>query len=195
MPLSKKEIIKLLLPNLHVEPKLRPSQFIQKYWSAFEQQFGTANVGINGIVFEELIAITLIRAKIFPFYLQAKVAFIPSVNYDLLVYSQDFGPIVLSAKTSLRERWKQADLEAVALRYIYRQSKSYIISLNEKEVVTRKKDMKSVMALDGFILATTPEYDDLLIKLSTVLPQEAPTVKTVESSFFITDKNYPQRYS
>jgi hypothetical protein len=161
----------------------------------FECRFGTENNGINGKIFEELIAITLIRAQIFPFYLQAKVAFIPNVSYDLLVYTQQFGPVVLSAKTSLRERWKQADLEAVAMRYVYRQSKSYVISLNEKEVATRKKDMKSVMGLDGFILATTSEYDRLLIQLSEFIPDEAPKIRTVESNFIVTDENYQERYS
>jgi hypothetical protein len=122
------------------------------------------------------------------------VAFIPNVNYDLLVYSAEVGPIILSAKTSLRERWKQADLEAVAMRYIYRQSKSYLISLNEREVRTRKNDMKSVMALDGFILATSTEYDELLLQLGQLAPTEAPQIKTVESNFIITGKNYQNRY-
>jgi hypothetical protein len=83
------------VPNVHAEAQQSSSEFIKHHWEAFEKRFGTNNVGINGKVFEELIALTLVRAEIFPFYLQAKVAFIPNVNYDLLVYSAEVGPVIL----------------------------------------------------------------------------------------------------
>lgn len=194
---SANQIIKLLVPDLRAEPNLKPSQFIQKYWSAYKNLPGKKSNSLNGNVFQELIAVTLIRSNIFPFYPQAKITFIPSADYDFLIFCGENKPIVLSLKVSIRERWKQADLEALSLRNIYRQAESYLISMSEKEISTRKKDIatKTVMALDGFILATTIEYDDLLARLSQLSPQEAPTFKTVESSFIITNKNYPQRYS
>ena len=55
--------------------------------------------------------------------------------------------------------------------------------------------MKSVMGLDGFILATTSEYDRLLIQLSEFIPDEAPKIRTVESNSIVTDDNYQERYS
>jgi hypothetical protein len=188
--LSAKQIIERIVPDYLAEPELKPSQFIAKYWQIYQTLFSGDNRGINGRVFEELILITLMRSDIFPIYLQARVAFVPNVHYDILIFGQEGGPIVLSAKTSIRERYKQADLEAVALRYIYRTAKSYLISLSEGEVNLRKRDMASVMALDGFVLATSPEFDDLVLQVSRAKPILAPEIKTVESSFIITSNHH-----
>jgi len=39
----------------------------------------------------------------------------------------------LTIKTSLRERYKQADLEGLALKQVYRKSKTYLITLSGQE--------------------------------------------------------------
>jgi hypothetical protein len=192
------EIVKILIPDLHAEPDLIPSLFIQKYWSKYETFTQENNFppnslrNYNGYVFEILIAITLIRSNIFPFYREAKVAFIDGATYDFLVYRQEKGPIVLSAKTSMRERWKQADVEAFLLRNVHRQAKSFVITLDEKEAVPRKRDIetKSVLAVNGYIVATTQEYDELLDRLSQLSLEEAPEIKIVDSSSIITDSSY-----
>jgi hypothetical protein len=174
------DIVKILIPNILDNIDLKPSQFIHKNWQEYKNKY-SSNVSINGRVFELLIAATLVRSNILPFYMQAKLAFIPNVNYDFIIYSQQNGPICLSAKTSLRERWKQADLEAVAMRYIHRNALSYVISLNEREVKARKRDLNSVMAINDFILATSEDYDRLLENLATLQLNLAPVLPIVES--------------
>lgn len=148
----------------------------------------------NGGVFEELLSITLMRKGIFPFYMQAKVSFIPNVNYDFIVYTKNLGPISISSKTSLRERYKQADLEAVALKYIHRNAISYLVTLNSQECSRRKSDIGSLMAINDIILATSNDFDNILdgIKKNTI--QLAPTVKIVTSNTIITKDNYQSRY-
>ena len=59
--------------------------------------------------------------------------FVPNINFDFLLYSREYGPVVLSAKTSLRERYKQADLEGMMLRQVHRNAKTYLITLNSDE--------------------------------------------------------------
>ncbi len=189
-----KEVVKELIPDIKIDPNFKPSEFIKKYWAKYQDNF-PSNQNINGKVFEELIAITLIRAGIMPFYMQAKVAFIPYVNYDLIIYANDIGPISLSIKTSLRERWKQADLEAVALKYIHRKSKSFVITLDTDAVRRRRIDPSEAMGINGFILAGTDELDKMLDEIRGYQIELSPTVEVVSSSVVITSENYSQRYS
>lgn len=159
------QIIHALIPEFLAEPDLLPSQFIHKYWQLYQAHYAS-NRNLNGSVFEELIAITLIRKGITPFYMQAQVAFIPNANYDIVVYSEEIGPIVLSAKTTIRERYKQADLEAMALKNVHRKSESYLISASETETQVRKANIDDVVALNDFIYVFSSDYDDLLDKIS-----------------------------
>lgn len=71
--------------------------------------------------------------------MSAKVAFVPNVIYDLMFYTSERGPICISAKTSLRERYKQADLEAIALKYVHRKALSYLVTLQTNEAKIRMK--------------------------------------------------------
>jgi hypothetical protein len=187
--ISAAQIIELLIPDIFIDSHLRPSEFILKYWNEYKSfvvsipsEKRENRNSLNGMVFEILIQITLIRENIFPFYLQAKLAFIPSAIYDILFFTKEVGFIVLSLKVSMRERWKQTDLEAVALNNIHRESKTYLISLNKKEVKARKAKIKSTMAIENFILATDVEYDRFLEELQLFRFSEAPVIKVVEST-------------
>lgn len=53
--------------------------------------------------FELLIQYILYQNNLLPFYRQAKVIFVPNVNFDILLYTKEIGPLCLSIKTSLRE--------------------------------------------------------------------------------------------
>jgi hypothetical protein len=182
MTVSQTEIIiRELIPNIHVDAHLTESAFAEKYWGKYQSEYPSNN-SLNGTVFEELIAISLVRKGIMPFYMQANIAFIPNVDYDFVIYCEDIGPLVLSAKVSLRERYKQADLEAVVLKNIHRKSESYLISANQREVQARKTKLDEVMAISDIIYIFSSEYDDLLDYISQKKIIESPIVNTVEAS-------------
>jgi hypothetical protein len=86
----------------------KPSEYIRIYWEEY-QKHPEKNNNLNGKIFEYILATLFVREDILPLYLSAKVAFVPNVIYDLMLYTAERGPICLSAKTSLRERYKQAD--------------------------------------------------------------------------------------
>ena len=94
------------------------------------------------------------------------MSFVPNVIFDIVLYNQDM-PISLSLKTSLRERWKQADLEAVALKYIYRKARCYLLSNSASEILARNKEGNSYLGLDKFIDINTAAFDELVDKLKT----------------------------
>jgi hypothetical protein len=146
---------------------------------------------LNGKIFEYILATLFFREEILPLYISAKVAFVPNVIYDLMFYTSERGPICLSAKTSLRERYKQADLEAIALKYVHRKALCYLLTLEEYEATRVKEKINSggVIGLDDVIIATNPEFDELIASLKKYKFSEPPTVKVIESNQIITKRN------
>lgn len=172
-----------------------PSEYISIYWDAYlskrevlldnEQQ----KRGVNGKMFEYIIATLLIREKIYPIYMNAKVAFVPNINYDLLLYSTDRGPICLSAKTSFRERYKQADLEAIAMKYVHRRSQCFLITLSEDDanMVNAKQRKGDVIGLDNAVCATTIDFDNMILEIKKLNLVKTPTVKVITTTQVVTE--------
>lgn len=140
-----------------------PVNYIQQYWRAIPQ--GT-NATTRGNLFELIIYTLLYREQIRPFYTQAKVAFVPNVFFDTLLYNQS-SPVSLSIKTSLRERYKQADLEAIALKYVYRKSKCYLLTMDAAEARVQKGKIESgdIIGLDDIIDCNTNDINNLIDNL------------------------------
>lgn len=173
----------------------KPSDYISIYWDAYlavrdkklhnDQQ----KRGVNGKIFEYIIATLLIRESIFPIYMNAKVAFVPNINYDLLIYSTDKGPICLSAKTSFRERYKQADLESIALKYVHRRSLCYLITLSQDDaaMVNTKQKAGDVIGLDRAVCAVNDDFNELITSLSTLNLIKAPNIEVIESNQIVTE--------
>jgi hypothetical protein len=180
-------IFENLFPSFYTLPYSSPSEYVFKYWDAYKKS-GNTNNNLNGKIFEYILATLCVREKILPLYLNAKVAFVPNVNYDLMFYSSDKGPICWSVKTSLRERYKQADLEAIALKNVHRRALNYLITLNktEAEAVQGKITSGDVIGLDGVIVATEKEFDQLIKKLKEFKLIEPPKVKAIESNQTVT---------
>lgn len=157
-----------------------PQEYVQKYWAALEK---VNQPTYNGNVFEYIIYSLLYREGIKPFYTQAKVAFVPNVNYDALLYNQS-APVSLSLKTSLRERYKQADLEAVALRYIYRRAKSYLLTMDTREANVQKAKILSgdIMGLDEIIDCNTDDINRLIANLKGMQFTTSIKIDTVEGN-------------
>jgi hypothetical protein len=165
-----------------------PSEYVSFYWNRYFS-LEEKNNNLNGKIFEYILATLFVREGILPLYLSAKVAFVPNVIYDLMAYTTENIPICFSAKTSLRERYKQADLEAIALKYVHRRAKSYLITLEEKEALSVKRKIKSgdVIGLDDVIVATSRDFDELIDKLKSEFTfTEPPTVKVIESNQIVT---------
>ena len=180
-------VFEQLLPSFLEVKYEKPSEYIQIYWEAYKNH-PKKNNNLNGKIFEYILATLFVRENILPLYLSAKVAFVPNVVYDLMLYTTERGPICLSAKTSLRERYKQADLEAIALKYVHRKALSYLITLEENEAKSVKEKIKSgdVIGLDDVIVATQPDFDELIFLLKKFELSEPPTVKVIESNQIIT---------
>lgn len=140
-----------------------PREYVKLYWTALEK---ANRPTLHGNVFEYIIYTLLYREGIRPFYTQAQVAFVPNVNFDALLYCQST-PVSLSLKTSLRERYKQADLEAIALKYVHRKSKCYLLTMDTKEANAQKGKILSgdIIGLDEIIDCNTVDIDNMIDSL------------------------------
>lgn len=158
-----------------------PQEYVQKYWNAFKLQNPNASVNLNGKVFELIVYTLLYREGLKPFYKQAKVAFVPNVEFDTILYNKST-PVSLSLKTSLRERYKQADLEAIALKYVHRKSESYLLTLSSEEANTVKQKIESgaVIGLDFVIDCNTDEINQMIFKLKQMTFIESEKIDVVQ---------------
>jgi hypothetical protein len=196
------KIFEDLLPSFMEVDYETPNEYIMQYWNKYlnvrdnlipnEQ----TRRGVNGKVFEYILATLLIREKIFPIFMNAKVAFVPNINYDVLLYSSDQGPICISAKTSFRERYKQADLEAIALKYVHRKSKSYLVTLSELDanMVNTKQKNGDVIGLDKAVYALDQNFNQLIDEIREFNLGNAPTILVVESNQIVTEDIIKQNF-
>ncbi len=109
------------------------------------------SIGSMGGRWLEWAVLVALKAKgLMPAYWQAEFASVPNAFNDVLLWSKEYGPVIISCKTSLRERYKQADLEAATLRMHYPAGKFYLLTLDSdhKHIARLRKKIK-----DGEILA------------------------------------------
>ena len=167
---------------------MRPSEYVNYCWEKYTASGVPQNNALNGTVFELIIATLFVKEEILPLYLQAKVAFVPNVNFDAVLYSAESGPIGLSLKTSLRERYKQADLEAIALKYVHRKAENYLLTMdpNEAAAVSAKIANGEALGLNKAILTTSAQFDDFIDDLKTRNFIQPGSVEIITSGSVIT---------
>lgn len=180
-------IFETIIPDFRKIKYEKPSEYIKICWDKY-LAVSDKNNNLNGKIFEYILATLCVREGLLPLYLSAKVAFVPNVLFDILFYCTERGPICWSVKTSLRERYKQADLESTALKYVHRKSLSYLVTLEAKEAKSVKEKIRlgDVIGLDDVIVATSPAFDELVEDLKKYRLAEPPTVTIITSNQDIT---------
>lgn len=155
-----------------------PVEYVATYWDAYthcaaytSRVNAGKSVGVtNGKIFEYIIYTLLIREGIVPFYTQANVTFVPAIDFDTILYKEENGqhvPYCLSLKTSLRERWKQADLEGEALKNVHRKAKCYLLTIesNEAQSIKNKILNGDAIGIDECIDCNTDDINRLIYTL------------------------------
>lgn len=153
-----------ICPDMSMYKNKKPSETVRKLWQKYNKTETCTN-SMNVKILELIIAIILYNSGIMPFYTNAKVHFIPGVNYDILLFPKDNFPIILSIKTSLRERWKQADLEALALNNVYKKAQTYLLTLEAQEASVRLDNKDEWLGLEDIIYYYSDKFDKLIDKL------------------------------
>lgn len=164
-----------------------PHEYIKLCWDRYKKCPVRGNTqqrqALNGKMFEVIVETCLYREKILPMYLQANVTFVPNVDFDVILFNGDKrAPIAISLKTSLRERYKQADLEAIALKYVHRNAENYLIGLSSDEIESVKGKLNSgdLLGLNHIIAADLEEFDEFINEMKSInliCPEKVDIVK------------------
>lgn len=176
--------------------KEKPSTYVDKLWKKYKVlSKGNQSNAMNGQIFEAIITTLLLKEGIQPIYTQANLEFVPNINYDIILFPKNkagtvdvSAPVILSLKTSLRERYKQADLEGIALKEVYKRALSYLITLddkNELEKFNKKIKAKDIRGIDACLNATSSDFDSLINNFKITGVSEPPAIKAIKKSHLI----------
>ena len=158
-----------------------PHEFVAQAYKQYLTEH-SSNPSVNGRIFEYIICETFMREGIVPFYHRAEFTFVPYAGFDLLLYHPK-RPIVLSMKVSLRERYKQVALEGLALGDVYRNARSYLLTLSDEQMRIQKRiESGDVAGLTACIRADTADYDELIEKLKRDSYSAADWILPVEGT-------------
>jgi hypothetical protein len=160
-------------PTLDYVPYKSASAYTDKLWKLLDRDIDDNNS--RGSAFEFLIAFTLLRENISPFYYQVAFNNIAWAEYDILIYTEEIGPIVLSCKTSLRERWKQAEFEAQLMKRDFPNSRSFLITMDPKESSVASKIKNGPKSgLEKVMRPNQPAFDRLVEEIKNYTVIAAP---------------------
>ena len=90
------------------DKNLKPSEIVREiYLNRFEKVFKSKkNINsLRGSAFENLILAIFLINEIKPIYEQCVLQFVPNVRFDFILFESPIKPIIVSLKTSLRERY------------------------------------------------------------------------------------------
>jgi len=168
------------------------SDWILSKWNEINLNENLDN-NTRGSVFEVLIGLCLLHAGIEPFFRQAEVTYVNNARFDFLLWEDGWNPIALSIKTSLRERYKQAELEAGALKNVHQKSQNYLITLSSKEVAARRQKLNSsreYSKLDSYILIDqdSADLDELMAFLAAKKFSNPELVSPMANNLGVTRK-------
>ena len=141
-----------------------PSMFVQTCWDWYKENY-PSNHSMNGKMLENIIELALERAQIPNLYVQVRLKDVSLAVFDIMLFEGDT-PLALPVKTTIRERWKQAELEAREMKRYYPGAECLLLTLSEQEVNARRNAPEQTTGIDRFVLANTPEFDELVEQLT-----------------------------
>lgn len=163
--------------SLLLKSGVKPSEYIKAAYEMYKTKCKTNNA-LNGNVFEMIFQCLVFQLDLLPLYSQVKLTYVPNIEFDFMLFKKcDFfdshgavlyngvEPICISLKTTQRERYKQADLEAMALKNVHRNAKCYLIGLENVSGIQSKISKKDTFGLDYVYNASASEFDDFIDEL------------------------------
>ena len=176
------QVLLSIQPDLFELKYKQPSKYIDYLWhKALEDP--RLERDVRGKFFELLIACCLIRHEVLPFFWQAQLEFVPLANFDLVIYTEEKGPVVLSLKTSIRERYKQAEFEAQAMKDVHRRAMNFLITMDKDESVALKNNIDAgiLTGIDGVAVANESSFDEIIFFLKKLTIVDTPVFSAVKN--------------
>jgi hypothetical protein len=162
-----------------------PSRFMAAALEELAKQIGAleesdnSEKSLRGHAFQRLVVESLRLSGIDPIYTETYVTFVPVARFDIIIPTREQGIVNLSVKTTMRERWKQAEFEGVALKRVHRRSRVYVVNYDERETKARRKRINECEAIDDFILCQSAGFDLLIQTILDWTPEAFDEVPVI----------------
>jgi len=168
----------LLDPKIQYKRKEKPADYVSRLWEKYKR-FELKSNSLNGSVFEAIVFASLIGAGLSQrnIYIHKTLAFAPDVEYDIILFPKTkngkvdiSAPVVLSMKTSLRERYKQAANEGWALKNVYMRAEYYLLTVDSEskiQATNSKIKQKELRGIDEIIDPRSEKFNNLVSALRT----------------------------
>ena len=137
--------------------------FFRYFWNLFEsyQAQKKVNNNVPGRIFEIIIGFILDYENI---EIKSHDEAINGVDFAKPDFVIKKGDAFISCKTSLRERWKQADWESIKYKKKFPNAKCYLITNNYLEFKNLKKHMPKI-EIDEIFYADSSDIIKMINKL------------------------------
>ncbi len=118
----------------------------------------------SGALFELMVSVCLFDAKVNVFYRHALLEGCPKIEHDLLVWTPEGAPWCIQMTSTLRERYKLADLQAFRVKSSY--PKAIVVLLTMDQADTSKRSSRDFESLDDLIFCGNESLDLLIERLA-----------------------------
>jgi hypothetical protein len=147
----------------------KPSQFFNHFWNKYEKfknkfknnnNQKAINNRYNGSALEIILAYLFTRENIKITNMDENID-VMFVKPDFLLIGNNNKKIFVSAKVSIRERWKQADWESIKYKEKYPNAVCILIMNDKSEYPGIKRKIQH-LHLDKVYLASSNDIDDMI---------------------------------
>ena len=146
----------------------KPQEFFINFWNKYElfkKKFKSINKkeinnSFNGAALEIILAYLFTRENIQIYKMDENID-IKFVKPDFILIGKSKKKFFISVKVSLRERWKQADWEAIKYKDKYPNSKCFLVINNKKEYNSMKEKIE-FLSLDNVFFANSNDLNEMI---------------------------------
>lgn len=115
----------------------------------------------SGSLFEMLVGSIFMAADLTPFYSSAELMEASGLEMDYLIWNSACdAPVCFQLTSTLRERFKLADLQAFKVKTRYPSAEFHLLTMDSKDVARRKST--TFESLDSLIYCGDTSFDQLL---------------------------------
>jgi hypothetical protein len=140
-----------------------PSYPYSRFMSAFWDEASTHGQ-TSGALFELMVASCLYDARVGTFYRHANLQGSPKVETDLLVWTREGKPWCIQMTSTLRERYRLADLQAFRVKASYQNAAFFLLTMDQFD--TAKRSKKDFESLDELVYCGSAAFDSLIAQLT-----------------------------
>ena len=162
--------------------------YIQEIWNS-AKRLGIASGPQSGPLFEMLVASVFIGAGYLPFFQKAELHAAKKIESDFLFWDEiNQLPVCVELTSTLRERYKLADLQAFKVKANFPNAKFFQLTMDYKDASRRSQE--DFESLDGLIFAGSGEIEQVLEVLGQMSPgKTAPLEENKNTTLHLMDQH------